>query len=95
MAVKKPTFKKGQEGQATTEYILLLAVIVSFFMVAANWISKSGLSQKLTALVTGPFAAAYRYGHTKAKGFDDGGPKYHPRAYGGENNFRIFLNPDS
>jgi hypothetical protein len=43
----------------------------------------------------GPYAAAYQFGHTQAKGFDDGGPKFHPRADGGENNFRLFLNPDS
>src|SRR4051794_33120519 len=83
----------GEQGQAVTEYILLIAIIVSFYMMVTAGLSKMDLANKLMLSITGPFAAAYRYGHPKAKGYDNGGPSYHPRAEGGENNFRLFFNP--
>ena len=90
----KPVFISNQQGQATTEYILLLSVIVSVFLLFAAAFSKFKIGQKLTAPLQTKFAAVYRYGNSKAKGYDDGGPIFHPRAVGGaSSNFRIFLNP--
>ncbi len=81
----------NNQGQAMTEYILIIAVTVSFFVMLSSMISRIGLAKRLTSAITGPFAAAYQFGHTKAKGYDNGGPIYHPRVIGGENNFRLFF----
>ncbi len=89
-------FEESREtGQALTEYILLLAFVVAMFLIVSKWVTKSGLANQLTQSLSGPFVAAYRYGHTQGKGLDDGGPKNHPRFSGRENNFRIFFNPDA
>lgn len=86
---------RDQSGQGTVEYIVLLAVIVSFYLVIAQGFGKIGFSKKLLAPLNQDFARAYQYGHPKAKGYDDGGPAFHPRIEGGgENNFRIFINPE-
>jgi hypothetical protein len=50
------------------------------------------LAQKLSRPIKEDFSRAYRYGHPQAKGMDDGGPEYHPRALG-SNSFRVFVNP--
>lgn len=79
-------------GQATTEYILMLSIVVSFYFLLTAGLSRLGLDQALLKIFTGSYYAVYRYGHPKAKGYDDGGPIYHPMAQTGENSFRIFLN---
>jgi uncharacterized protein (UPF0333 family) len=84
---------KNQKGQAITEYILLIAVIVTFYLIVVKGMEKFRLDEKLMTPVTGDFARAYRYGNVKAKGYDDGGPENHPRAVGGRGNFRIFISP--
>ena len=82
----------SQSGQATTEYILLIAVVVTIFMLVTSGLSRIGAAQMLTTPITGPFAAAYQYGRVDAKGWDNGGsPENHPRADGGTGNFRLFL----
>lgn len=83
---------EGEQGQAVVEYILMIAFIVMIYVMVANMMSRSGLDRRLYAALTGPFAATYQYGYSKVKGFDQGGPEFHPRAVGG-NNFRIFTNP--
>ena len=83
----------GESGQATVEYVILLSVVVTFFLLVSTGMKKMNLGEKLIAPIKGPFAAAYRYGHPKAKGYEDGGPTYHPRVVGGDQNFRIFFNP--
>ncbi len=83
-----------QEGQAAIEYILLISSIIGFYVLISQVLTQSGFDKKLTTMLTGPFAAAYKYGHPKAKGYDEGSPDYHPRVDdGGNNNFRLFLNP--
>ena len=92
---------KNESGQALTEYLLILSVIVVAYVGMVRVIENSGLQRQLLAPITTSFAAAYQYGHTKGKGYDDGGPENHPRATasrgrggtGGANNFRIFFNP--
>jgi hypothetical protein len=95
MAIKKSRLKKWkkQEGQAVTEYIMLVGIIAFGYTLLTNAISQWGLAQKISDLLTGNFSAAYRYGKTTAKGYEDGGPINHPRAETpGNGNFRIFFN---
>jgi hypothetical protein len=84
---------RRDSGQATIEYVLLIATVVSFYLIVLRGLGRIGVSSRVAGPITGEFARAYRYGHPKAKGPDDGGPDLHPRFLGG-NNFRIFLNPD-
>ena len=91
MALK--TLHKNQDGQAVTEYVLLVFAITTFYMIVLKGLGSFRLDEKLMTPVTGDFARAYRYGHTKAKGYEDGGPENHPRAVGGRGNFRIFISP--
>lgn len=96
MAMKQGEgYSRNQSGQAVIEYILLLAIVVGFYFIIWEGIRGLRLERKLMKPLSEDFAAAYRYGHPKAKGFDDGGPYYHPRAIGGQRNFRIFLNRTS
>lgn len=81
-------------GQATFEYILLIAIVVSLYVALASWASGFGLMRKLTRPITQDFAQAYQVGDPKGKGFEDGAPERHPRARGCEGCFRIFINPD-
>ncbi len=90
--MKQRFYETHELGQATTEYILLLSVVVSFYMIVISGMNRFNLGQKLTKFMTQSFTATYTYGHPQAKGFDNGGPIYHPRAVGCENCFRIFLN---
>ncbi len=87
---------KNNQGQAMIEYVLMMAIILGIYLGVSKGISRLGLDKKITNSITTTFSAAYRYGHVKAKGYDDGGPAYHPRADtgGGNNNFRVFFNPD-
>lgn len=76
-----------------TEYILLIAIIATGIMIVMQGLTRIGISQKLMRPLTQEFAATYRYGHPKARGFEEGSPQYHPRITRGNNNFRIFINP--
>jgi hypothetical protein len=84
---------KNENGQAVTEYILMMAMIVSIYLLFTAGLVRIGLAKKLMQPMTDTFTATYQFGHPKAKGYDNGGPEYHPRALGGQNNFRIFFNP--
>jgi hypothetical protein len=84
---------RNERGQAVVEYILLVAIIVTFFVGVRRAFERFRIGEALMRPITQEFAAAYQFGHPKAKGFDNGGPEYHPRAIGGNNNFRIFFNP--
>lgn len=88
---------KDEEGQAVTEYVLMLASIVSLYLLLTAGLVRIGLAKKLMMPLTTQFAAIYQFGHPKAKGYDNGGPEFHPRVSspGGQNNFRLFLNPRS
>lgn len=87
--------RRHRSGQATVEYILLLTTVALIYSVVIQGFKKFGFTERMSKQLSGPFARAYQYGHPEARGFDDGGPKNHPRAVtGGENNFRMFLNPE-
>jgi hypothetical protein len=79
----------NESGQAITEYILLLLTVVGAFVTISQFIANSGLAQNLTNSMTQSFSHAYQYGNSKTLGFEDGGPKDHPRLGAG----RMFINP--
>jgi Flp pilus assembly pilin Flp len=83
---------KDERGQAVTEYLLMVATILSFYLIAIAALQSYGLASKLTTPITNDFAKTYQYGKNDVLGFDNGGPKDHPRAIG-SGNFRIFINP--
>ena len=86
--------QKDASGQAITEYLLLLAIIISLGLVVRGFVRRFQVADLLLRPINKTFAYVYLYGHPKARGMNDGGPKYHPRAIGtGENNFRLFMNP--
>ena len=93
--MKQKKFRSNESGQALTEYVLLLALVVGFFITISKGLALIHASDMILRPVKEEYARSYRYGHPKAKGFDDGGPEFHPRAEtGSKNNFRIFINPD-
>ncbi len=77
-------------GQATTEYILLISAIVTFFVAISAIIGQMNISKKVLTIVSGPFFSAYKYGHPKATGPDEGAAVMHPRI-NSNGNFRIFF----
>ncbi len=82
------------QGQAMVEYLLLLAVIVTFIVSAFKKIDDAGIPTKIASQITGTYARTYQFGHPKASYGSEGGgeTKNHPRAVdAGENNFRIFI----
>jgi hypothetical protein len=88
--------RRERSGQATVEYILLLAMVVSLYAAFLRALSEKDVFKKLQAPITNEFAKTYRYGHPKAKGMDDGGPVNIPTVQSkgyDEQNFRIFYNP--
>jgi len=95
MAINDMKILRNQQGQAVTEYILLLSIVVGFYLIISQSMARFGLTKKLVKPIQVNFAATYRYGHPKARGSDEGSPRYHPRYYGGENNFRIFASPEA
>ena len=81
---------ENETGQATVEYILMLAIILIGFLMLSQGLATTGLMAKLAAPISGPFAKAYQNGHYQATAPDDpGGAFKHPRATGPES-FRIF-----
>ena len=87
--MKRATLGSNESGQAVTEYILLLLTVVGAFLTISSFIANSNLAQSLTAPITKDFAHAYQYGNSTTLGFEDGGPKNHPRLGTG----RMFINP--
>lgn len=75
------------------EYILLIAIVSAFSLSILRGIASFGLMEKLAEPLTKSYAATYKYGHPKAKGYDEGTPENHPRAVTGGNATRLFINP--
>ncbi|OFZ19710.1 MAG: hypothetical protein A2X94_16785 [Bdellovibrionales bacterium GWB1_55_8] len=84
---------RDERGQAVVEYILLVALVVMAFTIVAGGMERFKVGEALLKPIREDFARAYKYGHPKTTGFDEGSPSRHPRVTGGENNFRIFINP--
>lgn len=83
-------------GQALTEYVLLLVLVSLIYALIVRQFRSMDLADKLLIPLREQYAYTYRYGDPRARGPDDGGPTRHPRAVtGSNNNFRLFLNPES
>jgi hypothetical protein len=87
--MKRSIVMNNESGQAITEYILLLITVVGAFVTISQFVANSGVAQNLTTSMTQSFSHAYQYGNSKTLGFEDGGPKDHPRLGAG----RMFINP--
>jgi hypothetical protein len=88
---KAPPAPLKDQGQATVEYILLLAIVVAGFMIVFNGLGSIGLMSHLMTPISDPFAKAYQNGHYQARAPDDPGGAYkHPRALPAPESFRIF-----
>ena len=84
---------KLKSGQAMTEYILLLGILVSLFTIIINGLLGTGALARLKAPLEKDFKYTYQYGHPEARGQNDGGPKFLPQQHDSGGNFRIFINP--
>jgi hypothetical protein len=86
---------KNESGQAVTEYILMVAVVVGLFLAVETALTKTGLNATMMTPLTKNYYFTYKYGHPKALGYDEaaqGGPSMHPRITT-PGNFRIFIDP--
>lgn len=83
-----------QSGQAVIEYVLMLAIALTAFLVVARGLSVLKVEERLMRPLSQSYAKTYQYGHPEASGYgDEDGPKRHPRAVvPGSDNFRIFIN---
>jgi hypothetical protein len=87
----------ARSGQAITEYVLLLAMVVGLYSLLLKGLTQSGMLDRLKTPLEKDFKYTYQYGHPKARGQgDDGGPKYIPQLLTDgktDPDFRIFINP--
>lgn len=79
-------------GQATTEYVLLLAIIFTFFLAMRELLFGIGFGRTFYNMLNTQYRAAFQYGNPLAKGPEEGGPEKIPKEESGDN-FRIFLTP--
>jgi Flp pilus assembly pilin Flp len=84
---------KDQKGQTTVEYILLLSVLVSAWVLMIKGLGRLNLQEKLSKPLKDSYAKVYKYGHPKAKGIDEGSPERHPAFRDGSGKNRLFINP--
>jgi len=88
---------RNQAGQAMTEYILLLSILVALFSLLVRLLGETRIVDRLKNRLEKDYKYTYRYGHPKARGpDDDGGVKYIPQYIdpnGVPKDFRIFINP--
>ncbi len=77
-------------GQAVLEYILLLAIVVSLFVLLTQKMLDLDLLQRMVGPYKTEFERAYRYGSPKSQGVAEGQVKNLPQY---EQGFRIFYNP--
>jgi len=82
----------NEEGQAITEYVLMIAIVVTFYLTTVGFLNQFGFAQQLASPIQNSFARAYQYGKPDVYGFENGGPKDHPRITSPGNN-RLFINP--
>lgn len=92
MANSKVLHPSNRSGQAVTEYLLLLLIILGIASIIRVGLRKYRVPDLLLQPIQKNFYYTYRYGHVEARGPDDGGFKHHPRYIGG-GNFRLFMNP--
>lgn len=86
----------NNHGQAITEYVLLLAIILTIFTNIMNVIMETDAIGALKKPLETDFKYTYQYGHPKVRGQENGGPKNVPLKFEPNDqhqNFRIFINP--
>jgi hypothetical protein len=83
--------RKNQSGQAITEYVLLLSIIVVLYTILIKGVSELNVVNKLKKPLETQFKYTYQYGHPDARGPSEGGPTFIPEKL--DDNFRIFINP--
>jgi hypothetical protein len=81
----------NQQGQGLMEYVLMLSIVVGVFFTVTKILEDTGVIRKLASPITERYKYTYQYGHPEARGYDDGGPKKHPRIWEGEGSFRLFM----
>lgn len=88
---------RSEQGQAITEYLLLLLILAISGAAVMRGIRGFGIGDRLTNWLTGSYRSSYTYGHPKAKGPNEGGPRFLPLATGGrgEGNGRLFISPEA
>ena len=87
--------RADQSGQAVTEYIMLVAILTSMFLLLMRMLGDKAIAMHWITPIQKDFVAAYKYGHPQASGYDEPqGPYKHPRAAEGGTNYRIFFNPN-
>lgn len=94
MVLMKRPEKRTQSGQAMVEYIILLSMVVVIYTIIGRALGAMKLDEALLKTVKSDYVRAYKYGHPKAEGPDEGTVKKHPRMKGSES-FRIFINPEA
>ena len=92
MRGKIRTRANDQRGQAILEYILLLLVISGVAYGVSAYLRRANITQAVTKPIREDFARAYKYGHSKAKGYDEGAPIKHVRIED-DGNFRLYIKP--
>jgi len=76
-------------GQSLVEYVLLIGLVVGLVFLLFPFLPR--YFDRVQNYVADSFQRSYRYGDPRTKGFDDGGPEYHVRAFvPGGHNYRIF-----
>jgi hypothetical protein len=95
MALLTSNVAQNEKGQAVTEYLLLLSILVATVVALMAAINSAQVGPKLVNFFTTYFAHAYQYGKPETLGYNDpGGPFKHPRAItpdATQQNFRIFF----
>ena len=85
-------FTSNQRGQAITEYMMLLVIVLAVVLAVMRILKGSNLASTIMTPIQKDFARAYKYGHPQASGFDEGAPKKHVRIEESQN-FRLYINP--
>ena len=86
--------QKGQKGQAITEYIVMVAAVVSFYFVVTAGLKELNVIEVLFQPINKGYKQAYQFGDPNAQGFESrtGQPSNHP-AYDVGQNGKFFANP--
>jgi hypothetical protein len=84
--------RMNRSGQAITEYVILLAIVVLIYTALLKSLGGSSSFAAFKKPFVEQYKYTYRYGHPDARGQDDGDPALIPQ-YSDRESFRIFINP--
>jgi Flp pilus assembly pilin Flp len=88
------SLRQNESGQALTEYVLLVSLIILGYLVVIRGLQATGVADRLLDPIRNRFAATYRFGNPQAKAPEDGGFK-HPRFSSDGRSIRLFINPET